>query len=609
MARNYDDLSREQLIALLQARDKRRFGLVWERDKSLIGVDGSLNDDFVALEADLELSVGAGPWHNILIEGDNYDALRALSISHKGRIKCILIDPPYNTGSGDFIYNDRFLDREHRYRHSVWLEFMFQRLQLAKELLTDDGVIFVCIGEEEVHRLACLMDQVFPGQKVGTFVWRTRSGANDSREYFRSIDHEYVLCYARPGFSFGGQAKDASEYTNPDNDPRGPWLNDNLVKAHNRHQRADAFYPVYNPETDVWYAPDPDSVWRFASEKKLKPGQKLRAKPMEQLIREGKVLWPGDTRTVRYNTLEELLAAIDAGTAPRNLRRDIPDLEFWVGKTIGYGKPRYKRHLSEVKRTEKPFSTWIRPSADKEEAPEDVSSLEVGGTNEGTALLKQILGNKNFPYPKPLSLIQGLLAQATGPDDIVLDFFAGSGTTGHAVLALNAEDGGNRRFILVSSTEETVDELDKNVCRDVCQVRLARVISGYDYRTKDKLKHVEGVPGDFIYLRTKRIPRGKVLTRLSHGRIWTALQMLHCKQINPAQPAGGIWEAGSEEDRLIYLPKADAATLSELNGRRLHTAHATIYAWQPELVAQHVSKAVSVRPVPQCLLERFGQKS
>jgi Adenine specific DNA methylase Mod len=609
MARNYDDLSREQLIALLHARDKRRFGLVWEQDKSLIGVDRSLNEDFVALEADTELSSGEGTWQNILIEGDNYDALRALSISHKGRIKCILIDPPYNTGAGDFIYNDRFLDREHRYRHSVWLEFMFQRLQLAKELLTDDGVIFVCIGEEEVHRLACLMDEVFPGNKVGTFVWRTRSGANDSREYFRSIDHEYVLCYANPGFEFGGHAKDTSAYANPDNDPRGPWISSDLGKRATRLQRPNTFYPIHDAQRDVWYPCDPESVWAYASETRIKRDQKTRAKTIEQLIRENKILWPGDTRTVRYHTLEELLAAIDAGTAPRNLRRDIPDLEFWVGKTIGYGKPRYKRHLSEVKRTEKPFSTWIRPSADKEAAPEDVTSLEVGGTNEGTALLKQILGNKNFPYPKPLSLIQGLLAQATGPDDTVLDFFAGSGTTGHAVLALNAEDGGNRRFILVSSTEATVDEPDKNVCRDICQVRLARVISGYDYRTKDKLKHVEGIPGDFVYLRTKRIPRGKVLTRLSHQHIWIALQMLHLEQLNPAHPTGTIWEAGSEENRLIYLPRVDAPTLAELDRKGLLTVGATIYAWQAELVAQHVSKAVSVRPVPQFLLERFGRKS
>ena len=609
MARLYDDLTREQLIALLKARDDRRFGLVWEQDESAIGEDRSRHDDFVAFEFDATLSVGELPQRHLLIEGNNYDALRALRMTHKGRIKCILIDPPYNTGGGDFIYNDRFLEKEHRYRHSVWLEFMSQRLRLAKDLLTKDGVIFVCIGEEEVHRLGCLMDDVFPGRKVGTFVWRTRSGANDSREYFRSTDHEYVLCFANDGFAFGGNIKDTSTYTNHDNDARGPWVSSDLNKAHNRTQRADAFYPIYNPKTDTWYAPDPDSVWRFASETRLKPGQKLRTKPMEQLIREEKVLWPGDARTIRYETIDELLAAIDAGTAPRNLRRDVPDLDFWVGKAIGYGKPRYKRHLSEVKRGEKPFSTWIRPTADKEVAPDDVVSLEVGGTNEGTALLKQILGNKDFPYPKPLSLIQGLLAQSTEPDDIILDFFAGSGTTGHAVLALNTEDGGNRRFILVSSTEATVDAPTKNVCRDICQVRLARVISGYDYRTKDKLKHVDGIAGDFAYLRTKRIARGRMLTRFAHEQVWISLQLLHLEHLNATSPSGKLWEAGDDENGLIYLPRADAASLAQLGLRALRSRHMTVYAWQAELVAQHVPVGVSVRPIPQFLLERFGQKT
>jgi adenine-specific DNA-methyltransferase len=609
MARNYDDLSREQLIALLKTRDERRFGLIWERDESVIGVDRSRNTDFVALNFDPALSVGDAPHHHLLIEGDNFDALRALHMTHKGGVKCIFIDPPYNTGGDDFIYNDRFLDKENRYRHSVWLEFMFQRLLIARDLLTPDGVIFICIGEEEVHRLGCLLDEVFPGRKVGSFVWRTRSGANDSREYFRSTDHEYVLCYANPGFAFGGNVKDTSGYTNPDGDLRGPWQNDNLVKAHNRHQRAEAFYPIKNPETGVWYAADPDSVWRFASEKKLKPGQKLRAKPMEQLIRENKVIWPGDTRTARYETLAALHAAIDAGTAPRNLRRDVPDLEFWVGKTVGYGKPRYKRHLAEVKRSEKPFSSWIRPVADKEAATDDVESIEAGGTNEGTALIKQILGNKDFAYPKPLSLVQGLLAQATGSDDIVLDFFAGSGTTGHAVLALNAEDGGNRRFILVSSTEATADDTDKNVCRDVCQQRLARVIAGYDYRTKDKMKHVDSLAGDFAYLRAVRIPPGRVLTRFGHEQVWVALQLMHLNRLAATPPMGKIWRVGDDEESFVYLPRADVATLNALAELLSGSRKTTLYAWQADLVAQHTPSGTIVRPIPQFLLERFGLKS
>ena len=602
----YADLTKEQLISLLTQRDETRLGLVWERDPEVIDADGTVNDDFVVFEHETELSAGDGPFHNLLIEGDNYDALRALKMTHAGRIKCIEIDPPYNTGNNDFIYNDVFLNKDHRYRHSVWLEFMYRRLILARDLLTEDGVIFVHIGEDEVHRLGCLLDHVFPGRKVGTFVWRTRSGSNDSKEYFRSTDHEYVLCYANKNFTFAGSVKSTELYTNPDEDIRGRWINDNLVKAHNFKQRKDAFYPIQNPETGVWYAPDPDNVWRFASETKLRPNQKIRTKSMEQIIREKKVLWPNDTRTARYETMAELEEAIRNGTAPRNLRFDVPVLEFWVGKTIGYGKPRYKRHLSEVKRTEKPFSTWLRPKADKESDSEDVICLEVGGTSEGTSLIQQMLGNKDFPYPKPLSLIYGLLKQVTGPEDIVLDFFGGSGTTGHAVLALNAEDGGDRKFIVVSSTEATAKEPDKNICRTICRQRLAKAVEGYEYRTKDKMKTVEGLGGNFSYLTMRRMRPGRVVSKLAHSQIWIALQLMHLSTLDPAEQAGPLWVAGDCDEPLIYVPKANRAALDLLAKRNL--AAAVVYSWQPDLIIQHLEQPVSVRPIPQHLMQRFGIK-
>ncbi|MGZ8908275.1 MAG: DNA methyltransferase, partial [Methylobacter sp.] len=168
----------------------------------------AVNDDFVALDFDPALSCGEAPYSNLIIEGDNFDALRYLRMTHAGKIKCIYIDPPYNTGNRDFIYNDHFVDKEDAYRHSKWLEFMYRRLQLARDLLAEDGVIFVSIGEEEQAPLTLLMDQVFAGMKMGTFVWRRRSGAQDAKERFQSVDHEYVLAYGMPGFRFGGDGKE-----------------------------------------------------------------------------------------------------------------------------------------------------------------------------------------------------------------------------------------------------------------------------------------------------------------------------------------------------------------------------------------------------------------
>ena len=530
MADNYDDYSREELLRELRLRDRRpRFGLVWERKE--IEHEKAVNDDFVVVDFDQALSCGVAPYRNLIIEGDNFDALRFLRMTHAGKIKCIYIDPPYNTGNRDFIYNDRFVDKEDAYRHSKWLEFMYRRLQLARDLLAEDGVIFVSIGEEEQAPLTLLMDQVFAGMKMGTFVWRRRSGAQDAKERFQSVDHEFVLAYGMPGFRFGGTVKNIEAYNNPDNDPRGAWNNDNLIKAHTMKQRPDAFYPIRNPELDIWYPCDPDNVWRFASKIRLN-GKKIRTKPLEDLIDEGRVLWPKDEKPIVYNTQEDLLTAITEGSAPRNLRvyllleelkaqvgrnetpekliDNITPLEFWVGKSIGYGKPRYKRFWGELKHAEKPVSSWILPSSSKSDELEgadfsDVDTFTTGYTSEGTTLLAQILGNKDFPYPKPMSLIKSLITQATSADDLIMDFFAGSGTTGQVVLTLNAEDeDSNRRFILVSSTEATQGESDKNVCRDITQRRLRSVIVGYEFRTPKGIKTVEGLDGNFAYLRTRR---------------------------------------------------------------------------------------------------------
>src|SRR5450759_2349658 len=172
MADNYDDYSREELLRELRLRDRRpRFGLVWERKE--IEHEKAVNDDFVALDFDPALSCGEAPYRNLIIEGDNFDALRYLRMTHTGKIKCIYIDPPYNTGNRDFIYNDRFVDKEDAYRHSKWLEFMYRRLQLARDLLAEDGVIFVSIDDGEACHLKLLMDSVFGLSKfIGQFVWK-----------------------------------------------------------------------------------------------------------------------------------------------------------------------------------------------------------------------------------------------------------------------------------------------------------------------------------------------------------------------------------------------------------------------------------------------------
>jgi adenine-specific DNA-methyltransferase len=167
----YDHLNKDELGHLLETRDRRdatRFGLVWEANE--IERDTAINSNFVALDLVPEHSVGPGPWQNLIIEGDNFDALRYLRMTHAGRVKCILIDPPYNTGKKDFIYNDRFVDENDSWRFSTWLEFLYQRLLIARDLLREDGVLLCCINDDNRAKLELLLDKVFPGMRIGSMV-------------------------------------------------------------------------------------------------------------------------------------------------------------------------------------------------------------------------------------------------------------------------------------------------------------------------------------------------------------------------------------------------------------------------------------------------------
>ena len=233
MPDHYDDYTREELIRLLRERDRKpKFGLVWERDE--IEHERTINDDFVALDFDPSLSCGAAPFGNFIIEGDNFDALRFLRMTHAGQVKCIYIDPPYNTGNRDFIYNDRFVDKEDVYKHSKWMEFMYRRLELAKELLAEDGVIFVSIDDGELCPLKLLMDIIFSSQKfIGQLICKSRQNKDNRTKNGISVDHEYVLVY---GNRLRGVERDHEQFKNPDSDPRGPWTSGNMVGLADKRQ-------------------------------------------------------------------------------------------------------------------------------------------------------------------------------------------------------------------------------------------------------------------------------------------------------------------------------------------------------------------------------------
>jgi adenine-specific DNA-methyltransferase len=270
------------------------------------------------------------------------------------------------------------------------------------------------------------------------------------------------------------------------------------------------------------------------------------------------------------------------------------DNRIWWGKS-GDNRPGIKRFLSEVRSGVVPQTLW--------------TWQDVGSTRHSKQELSKVLGAEVgtdlFTTPKPVSLMERILRLSTDPDDLILDFFAGSGTTAHAVHKLNAEDDGHRRCILVSSTEATVDEPNKNLCRDVCAERVRRVVQGYTSSSGDK---VAGLGGDFAYLRCRCIPQGKLL-EIDHAQVWTALQLIHREALRPYVEAPFLW-AGDDEQALLYVSRFRREDAKALRKQASQSAAVILYSWQPETLRQHVpAPHVQHEPIPESLARRFGLKA
>jgi adenine-specific DNA-methyltransferase len=432
------------------------------------------------LEFDPKLSVSPmgekpRPDGNLIIEGDNLLALKALLPTHAGKIKCIYIDPPYNTGNEGWVYNDNLTQPQFKEwigktvgkegedftRHDKWCCMMYPRLQLLRELLRDDGVIFVSIDDNEVHHLRMLMDEIFRVEKpYANFVWKRRSPTGMRGDYV-SVDHEYVLLYAKdPGkIQLEGLITKEADY--PFEDEKGRYTSTDLTIGMTNVDRPNQFFTIKNPRTGVKYEGNPNRVWRFEPD------------TMKNVITDDLVIWPDESEG--------------------NMTR-----------------PRYKTYFDPTNPKFKPVSSWIDSSSRKKadieaEADEDEVEIITSGLNsEGGRVLVQIFGKKVMEYPKPPSLVKSLLRVATEKEDIILDSFAGSGTTAHAMMELNKQDAGSRRFVLVQMPYETKEQLKEkfNICEKVTAERVRRVINGYSYVTqKGKKESVAGLSGNFSYKR------------------------------------------------------------------------------------------------------------
>ena len=635
MTSRYDDLSKEDLIRALERRDARRaLGLVWERER--IAPDAAQNGEFVALDLDPALSTTLGTdggWHNLIIEGDNWDALRSLRLTHAGRVKCILIDPPYNTGNKDFAYNDRYVGKDDRYRQSLWLEFLYRRLLLARDLLTEDGVILVCINDENRAKLDLLMEQALPGMRLGSFVWRTKDTNNSDKRRSWSGVHEHILIYAKPGFGFIGPDAGPGKFKVRPGFGDDPVRLDPITSNKTFITRANTYYPIQDPSTGLWYPCAPNQVWRFWSETEISRQQgeamekpfdsatlkrRQRAKAgegpsIESFIRAGNIQFPpqGEKRPFFYETRAALDAAIASGDVPRDgkgrplLRADLPRLDFWVGKPIAHGRlSRIVRRKPEDDDATKPVGSWIGGLG--EDAP-DNGAVMLRSDRQGVASteIEQMFGEQVFTFPKPLSLIRSLVQVTTQEGDIILDFFAGSGTTGHATLVLNDEDESEpRRFILVSNTEATAEEPAKNLCRDVCAERLHRVICGHGGS--------DPVPGDFAYLRTTRYAWDDVPYDLSHEQVWTLLQLRHQRPLRDFDPSLPVQTSPPPPDvpdavTLAYVPAWSEVAEATLRGV-VAAGQVLAFSSAPGALREALNLPnLSIESTPGHLLDEFPQ--
>lgn len=433
-----EGLTDEERAALMELAATKRYGLVWEEREE--AVEERLREELPVLIEDKELAIlprlqegdgGRLPNH-ILIEGDNLEALTALSYTHEGKVDVIYIDPPYNTGNKDFVYNDSFVDSEDSYRHSKWLSFMNKRLRIAKRLLSDRGVIFISIDDNEQANLKLLCDEVFgPQNIIATFIWKKRQMVDSRTKNGASKDHDYLLCIRKTEEGrIRGKYADMGKYSNPDNDPRGPWMSADMTGLATPEQRPNLHYDLLNPNTGIVYD-CPATGWRYEPSR------------MASLIEKDEVIWP-----------------------PKRT-----------------GRPRRKKFAKDVESEFTGLSTV----------------LETVYSTQGTRELRDIFDGKElFDFPKPVDYIKLIVEQGLSKNSTVLDFFAGSGTTLHAVMQLNKEDGGKRQCILVTNNEN-------NICREVTYERNKRVIEGY---TTPKGVAVEGLKDNNLrYYRTSLLPR------------------------------------------------------------------------------------------------------
>ena len=553
---------------LKKVKKQKKYGLVWEDKPEQIVEDCKRNVPILRLKEkkkgiDPVITTDGSKDENILIEGDNYHALSVLSYTHNGKVDFIYADPPYNTGAKDWRYNNDYVDGEDPYRHTKWISFMSKRLELARNLLKEDGVICVTIDDYELPRLWMLLEGIFGSDNhLGTVAIRINPKGRMTNKKI-SLVHEYAIFF---GKSSSSRIQKAPE--NPED------------KTHNYIQAEDG----------SWYLPvnlRKQGVDSLAINKKGKLSD--RYFPIYINSKTGEI-----SVTKKFDI--ELLP-IDQNGEKRIWRRGKDAIEGMFGTKDLWFK--------ETKQGPQIYFKF-RGGLDGRMIQSLWLDTKYSASEYGTQELDEILGKREvFPYPKSQhAVIESIIAGTSNQDAIILDFFAGSGTTGHAVLDLNKQDDGNRRFILCTNNEN-------NICEEVTYERIKRVMKGYENK---KGEEVGGLGGNLRYYKTDLVDIEKLHHTPDHAKVqltYEAGEMIGLREntLNEVEKSDW-WQIfeGHGKTTAVYFKedKERLQDLVELLEKKKQPAVLYIFSWgKNEYKSEYSSANVRVEDIPEPILEVY----
>lgn len=445
-----NEYSREELIQTIRVlKERKKFGLVWEDKRENVVAESKSKLPVVEEVAEKAIEkAGENKYSNIIIEGDNYNSLSILNYTHSGRIDVIYIDPPYNTGNKDFVYNDRFVDADDLYKHSKWLSFMDHRLQLAKNLLTEQGIICISIDDHEQAYLKILCDEIFGNNNfIGCAPRKTRGSATTKGFAELQTLGDYLLIYAKNKSKLELQKKIIGVKKYPYSDERGEFyivpLQDNGPHG-TREARPNLWYPIFELDDGTLVYEEPSKY-------------KQKILPAQHQNKEGRWMWSK--------------AKFDKDKADLIVKDSKVYIKHYYDENEDQNKYQYEK-------------LW----------------LDEFQNAKGTKKLNEVLGRRGaFNNPKPVELIKWCIGLHKNKSATVLDFFAGSGTTAQAVLELNEEDNGDRKFILCTNNEN-------GIARNITYPRIKNVVNGYG--------DVAGIPANVHYFETSSVNKDDTIDKL-----------------------------------------------------------------------------------------------